>query len=73
VWLRTFIQAYSVHLCVGTSPQDGNSGLVGQVVDSLVARRIQRLTRTHVTLPLADIAAQVGLPGADAAEYHVRR
>jgi hypothetical protein len=54
-------------------PQDGNMGLVKQVLASLPARAIQRLTRTFLTLSLTDIAAHAGLPSAAAAEAAILR
>ena len=54
-------------------PQDGNLGLVKQVVASLTVRSVQRLTQTFLTLPLADIAASAGLAGAAEAEEHILR
>jgi hypothetical protein len=63
----------NAHVCALIAAQDGNLGLVQLVRDSFVTRRIQRLTTVYLTLSLADIAAQVGLPGADEAEYHIRR
>jgi len=56
-----------------TYTQDGNGGLVKQVVSSLATRNIQRLTATYLTLPLADIAAHAGLASAGDAEAHVLR
>ena len=53
--------------------QDGNAGLVKLVVEAQTRRRIQRLTATYMTLPLAGIAQQVGLAGAPAAELEVLR
>ncbi|GMH40686.1 hypothetical protein BSKO_08590 [Bryopsis sp. KO-2023] len=50
---------------------DNTVGLVKQVLASLVKRNILRLTRTYVTLSLADIAGSVGLPSADSAEMYV--
>lgn len=52
---------------------DVNTGLVAQVVESLISRNIQRLTSTYLTLSLADIASQVGLPSAESAEEHILR
>jgi len=37
---------------------DKNSGLVGQVSDSLMKTNIKRLTKTFLTLSLEDVAAR---------------
>lgn len=51
--------------------RDSNMGLVKQVSATLVKKNIQKLTRTFLTLSLADVASRVGLAGgaADAEEY----
>ncbi|RKO84540.1 hypothetical protein BDK51DRAFT_9647, partial [Blyttiomyces helicus] len=51
----------------------GLLGLVRQCVESLVRRAIQQLTRTYLTLSLADMARSVDLASAGAAERHVLR
>jgi len=48
-------------------------GLVKQVLASLPVRSIQRLTRTFLTLSLSDIATNVGLGSAAAAEAEILR
>lgn len=52
---------------------DGNLGLVKQVVSSLYKRNIQRLTQTFVTLSLQDIANTVQLESSKEAELYVLR
>lgn len=47
---------------------DKNSGLVGQVSDSLMKTNIKRLTKTFLTLSLEDVAARVGLNNPREAE-----
>ena len=50
--------------------RDQNYGLVQQVSSYLYKKNIQRLTKTFLTLSLADVAARVQLPGpADAEKY----
>lgn len=51
--------------------RDSNMGLVKQVSATLVKKNIQKLTRTFLTLSLADVASLVGLTGgaAEAEEY----
>ncbi|GAB0491686.1 hypothetical protein MMPV_002941 [Pyropia vietnamensis] len=51
---------------------DGNAGLVAALSPALLRRRVMRLTRTYLTLPLADVASMVGLPDAAAAEALLR-
>jgi COP9 signalosome complex subunit 3 len=53
--------------------QDRNAGLVKQVLASLPARTIQRLTQTYLTLSLADIARAAGLAGPAEAEQVILR
>jgi COP9 signalosome complex subunit 3 len=53
--------------------QDGNMGLVKLALAARTVRATQKLTQTYLTLSLADIAAQVGLPGAGDAEAHILR
>ena len=47
-----------------TFERDDNKGLVARVVDALAKRKVRDLTRTYLTLSLADIAASAGLEGA---------
>lgn len=50
--------------------RDTNMGLVKQVLSSLYKKNIQRLTKTFLTLSLADVASRVQLAGpADAEKY----
>lgn len=51
--------------------RDTNMGLVKQVTATMVRKNIQKLTRTFLTLSLADVASRVILPGgaAEAEEY----
>jgi len=52
--------------------RDRNMGLVKQCVAALHSKNIQRLTKTFLTLSLADMANRVGLDGGAAeAERHV--
>lgn len=52
--------------------RDRNMGLVKQCVAALHSKNIQRLTKTFLTLSLADMANRVGLAGgAPEAERHV--
>lgn len=48
--------------------RDGNSGLSKQVLVSLRKKNIQRLTKTFLTLSLADVASRVQLPSPRDAE-----
>ena len=50
---------------------DQNTGLVNQCLSALYRKNIQRLTKTFITLSLADIAARVNLESARAAEMHL--
>lgn len=52
--------------------RDKNVGLVQQVLASQYKNNIQRLTKTFLTLSLADVAARVQLNGVDTAERHIR-
>ena len=55
-----------------TFERDDNKGLVARVVDALAKRKVRDLTRTYLTLSLADIAASAGLEGgAEEAERAV--
>jgi COP9 signalosome complex subunit 3 len=50
---------------------DKNLGLVKQVLQALIRRKINNLTNTYVTLPLDHIANSVGLESAQEAEKHL--
>lgn len=51
--------------------RDSNLGLVKQVAASLYKKNIQRLTKTFLTLSLADVASRVQLPGPTEAEKYI--
>lgn len=51
--------------------RDTNMGLVKQVVSSLYKKNIQRLTKTFLTLSLADVASRVQLSGPAEAERYI--
>jgi len=51
--------------------QDNNVGLVKQLIASVTKRRIQKLTKTFVTLSLADMAARVNVSGVNEAESYL--
>lgn len=51
--------------------RDMNMGLVKQVVASLYKKNIQRLTKTFLTLSLADVASRVNLSGPVEAEKFI--
>lgn len=51
--------------------RDTNMGLVKQVVSSLYKKNIQRLTKTFLTLSLADVASRVQLSGPAEAEKYI--
>lgn len=51
--------------------RDKNEGLVNQVLQSLHKKNIQRLTKTFLTLSLADVASRVSLADASEAEYRI--
>lgn len=53
--------------------QDGNTGLVKLALSAHAMRAIQRLTQTYLTLPLAAIAVEAGLPSAADAEHYLLR
>ena len=53
--------------------QDGNTGLLNLALEARTMRAIQRLTQTYLTLSLAHIAENVGLPSAQVAEQHILR
>ena len=48
--------------------EDGNSGLVAQVVVARQKTSIKRLTKTFLTLSLEDVASRVGLASPAEAE-----
>jgi len=50
---------------------DGNMGLVRQVSIAQTRANIKRLTKTFVTLSLADVASRIGLASTDQAERHI--
>ncbi|XP_050394557.1 COP9 signalosome complex subunit 3 [Patella vulgata] len=54
-----------------TINRDKNMGLVKQCINSLFKKNIQRLTKTFLTLSLADMANRVHLSGAKEAEKYV--
>lgn len=64
--VRALVQKYREKFA-----RDTNMGLVKQVSATLVKKNIQKLTRTFLTLSLADVASRVGLQGgpAEAEEY----
>ncbi|CAM9168849.1 unnamed protein product [Ascophyllum nodosum] len=51
--------------------QDGNMGLVKQVLSALTKRKIMQLTHTYITLSLRDISDKVGLEHPDDTERHI--
>lgn len=51
--------------------RDNNKGLVKQVVQSLYKKNIQRLTKTFLTLSLADVASRVQLATPSKAEEYI--
>jgi len=51
--------------------KDGNLGLVKQAIQALARQNIQRLTKTYLTLSLANIADQVSLPNPAETERKV--
>lgn len=51
--------------------RDTNMGLVNQVLASLYKKNIQRLTKTFLTLSLADVASRVQLSGPAEAEKYI--
>lgn len=53
--------------------KDNNMGLVKQCIISLYKKNIQRLTKTFLTLSLADMAGRVQLPSPSEAEKYVLR
>lgn len=51
--------------------RDNNYGLVKQVIKSLYKKNIQRLTKTFLTLSLADVASRVQLASPEEAEKYI--
>jgi COP9 signalosome complex subunit 3 len=51
--------------------RDNNMGLVKLVISSLYKKNIQRLTKTFLTLSLADVASRVQLSGPAEAEKYI--
>ncbi len=51
--------------------KDLNHGLAKQVLEALTKHNIKKLTKTYITLSLADIAASVGAADAHVAERHI--
>ena len=51
--------------------RDTNMGLVKLVISSLYKKNIQRLTKTFLTLSLADVASRVQLSGPAEAEKYI--
>jgi len=51
--------------------KDGNMGLVKQAIQALTRQNIQRLTKTYLTLSLANISEQVNLSNAAETERKV--
>ena len=64
--LRTVIERHGA-----TFTADRNLGLVKQVLKAYVRRAISRLTVTHESLSLKDIASEVGLSSAEEAESYL--
>ncbi|XP_052871978.1 COP9 signalosome complex subunit 3 isoform X2 [Anopheles cruzii] len=64
--LRTVVNKYR-----DPFQRDHNMGLVKQVVSSLYKKNIQRLTKTFLTLSLADVASRVQLSGPAEAEKYI--
>ena len=65
--------ATQTHTPKQSGVQDGNTGLVKLALAAHAMRAIQRLTQTYLTLPLAAIAAEAGLPSAADAEHYLLR
>jgi len=63
---RAAVAKYHVNLT-----RDKNLGLANQVLARLYKNNIQRLTKTFLTLSLADVASRVQLQSAEAAEQHI--
>lgn len=51
--------------------RDNNMGLVKQVLSTLYKKKIQRLTKTFLTLSLSDVASRACLSGPDEAEKYI--
>jgi len=64
--LKTVIEKHSALF-----NDDGNTGLVAQVVVARQKTSIKRLTKTFLTLSLEDVAARVGLESPQAAEMQL--
>lgn len=64
--LKTVIEKHS-----SLFNDDGNTGLVAQVVVARQKTSIKRLTKTFLTLSLEDVAARVGLESPQAAEMQL--
>lgn len=54
-----------------TFNRDNNMGLVKQVLSTLYKKKIQRLTKTFLTLSLTDVASRASLAGPDEAEKYI--
>jgi len=54
-----------------TFETDSNLGLINQVVEAQTRTNIKRLTKTFVTLSLADVASRVGLESPESAEREI--
>lgn len=54
-----------------TFVRDNNFGLVKQVLATLYKKKIQRLTKTFLTLSLSDVASRASLSGPSEAEKYV--
>jgi hypothetical protein len=52
---------------------EGLLGLAGQLRERFAARQVSKLTATFLTLGLGELAAQAGLPDADAAKALVAK
>lgn len=64
--LNSLVQKYHAIL-----EQDKNFGLVKQLQQSFYKKNIQKLTKTFITLSLADMATKVKLPSAKEAETYM--
>lgn len=51
--------------------RDSNMGLVKQVLSALYKKKIQRLTKTFLTLSLSDVASRASLSGPAEAEKYI--
>lgn len=54
-----------------TFNRDNNMGLVKQVLSTLYKKKIQRLTKTFLTLSLTDVASRACLAGPEEAEKYI--